>query len=159
MPYFERTSYTEMVAAAKHHPADAGPSAEQDPSILDLASSVLAEETRNPAETSGPFRVAKTVKRGGPPASMTLALASESSDDRMQVTLSQTDLRGPDGSLIPPDCVTLSPSHVVLMPGTTAEVEVSIDIPTMASPGIYAGRIYGTGSERLAISIEVEVVA
>lgn len=159
MPYFERTSYDEMVAAAKDHSPVAGPSTEQDESILDLATSILAEETQEPVETTGPFRAGKAVRRGGPSALMTLALASESPDEQMQVTLISTQLRGPKGGLIPPDCVTLSPSRVVLAPGTTADVKVSIAIPAMASPGIYAGRINGTGSERLAILIEVEVVA
>lgn len=156
VPYFQRKPYLQTVAAATGlaPPVQTPKSAE--PTILDLATSVLTQETSNSVASDGPFRARHPVK-AGQSSSLTLTLACDVGGDFMTIDFKPFDMRGPEGGHIPQTCVTVSPGRVKLGPVSSCDVTIEIAVPEGSSAGIYTGELDGHGSERLKIDIEIEV--
>ncbi|MGB7243036.1 MAG: hypothetical protein WBC93_13230 [Sulfitobacter sp.] len=156
MPYFERKPYAETFPTAVSDAVEALSKADADVPIMDIAQTVLGQETLRHAEAQGPFRAKQAVAPGGV-AAMVLSLSAPEGATAIALDLTATDLRGPGGARIPKEGVSLSPVHVVLSAAEPVDVRVEIQVPDEVPPGGYAGHIDGRGSDRLAIAIEMDV--
>lgn len=150
MPYFQRKPYLETMTEA------APKSAPPEERFADLARGVLAAETAPAQAFEGPFRVARPVAPGEE-GRVTLSIAADDRGGPLTLNFSAEDLRGADGGVIPSGMIALRPERVTVRPGGSADVHVDVRPPRDAHPGVYRGRIVGTGTEPLTLLIEVEV--
>jgi hypothetical protein len=148
VPYFQRKPYAEMAQSGT--PAD---SAAGD--ILDMASRVLAGETAVPAATDGPFRLRRSLVPGQS-ADMVLTLSQEGGTLPLATRLACSDLVGPSGRIAASQ-VRLDPAVVVLGPGATSDLRVTVTAAPGTQPGLYVGTISSTDNAGLSIRVEVPV--
>lgn len=155
MPYFERKTYDETLAAM--HSGPAARRTADDVPVVDLAQSILADETGADAGVDGPFRAASPVAPGQS-ARIVLGFAAQAQTDAAATLVLQAgDLTDGTRAVIPARDVTLTPDRVVIETGQGADVTVTIHTGKLTKPGLYRGRIDVTGAETFKIAIEVEV--
>jgi hypothetical protein len=147
MPYFIRQPYPRIAASR----GNGDSSAETD--ILELAQNVLASETGD--GVTRPFRIRDALRPGGFGA-MVLELALERASPACTINLAASDLIGA-GSWIGSKAVRISPPTLTFSTSAPADVTVTVQAPSEARPGLYAGTVSATGDETFAIPFQVEV--
>lgn len=158
MPYFERKPWAESVGKVDvpevltEHMA---PPAVDEAGIVDIAQEVLSAETGPQHPLDGPYRCREVLRPGGE-GRMVLEVAADRNGGPLTLDLSPSDLRSGQ-HVLPSNRVAVTPSHLSIPPGGAARFEVAFTIPMGAVPGLYSGRIIGTGPEPVSFLIEVEV--
>ena len=158
MPYFERKPWLESVQeVAKAGPPDAVIAmGENEPGIGDIARDVLSAEMGPQYALDGPYRCRQTLAPGQS-GSITLEVSADSAVSALTLDLSPGDLRSRSGAIIPANKIEVWPGQITVAPGTSARFVVEILVPLQTEPGIYTGRVIGSGPEPLSFLIEVEV--
>ena len=158
MPYYRRKPYEEMAAEQARAAASKASRPAGGPPIVDLAQSVLASEAAPRPTLDGPFRCRRALAPGQT-GGLTLTYAIDGAGDApMTLDLAATDLRGPDGAVIPADHVAVTPRRLSLAPDAATDVRVEASAPRQAASGLYTGRIDGKGAEPTSTVVEFEVV-
>ena len=158
MPYFRRKPYKEMAADKAQASASKASRPAGEPPIVNLAQSVLSSESVPRPTPDGPFRC-RLGLAPGQTGGLTLTYAvDDTGDEPMTLDLVATDLRGPDGAVIPADRVAVTPRRLSLAPGAATDVRVEASAPRQVASGVYAGRIDGKGAEPTSTLVEFEIV-
>lgn len=143
MPYFVREPY----ARAEAPP----PPRAEEADVLDIAREVLASASRGEPR----FRIRDPLRPGGV-GEMVIELSAASGAPPLKVSLAASDLVGPRGR-ISSDAIEVVPSSLTVLPGTSADVRITVAPPPGAAPGLYAGTLAVTGDEALSAPFEAEV--
>lgn len=158
MPYFERKPWLETVQKiATPGPSDAAKAKVGDePGIVDIARNVLAAEMRPQYALEGPYRCRETLAPGQS-GSIKLEVSADKDGGTLTLDLSPSELRSRDGMVIPPNNIEVHPGLIAVAPSSSARFLVEIMVPLQAEPGVYTGRVVGSGPEPVSFLIEVEV--
>lgn len=155
MPYFVRKPFEEQLADTDACVAE---QASDEIPFSEMARQVLTSEKGMCQTLDGPFRCRKPGNAGST-ASLTLALSANTNGGPVTVDFLPGDLQGPQASIIPASSLRVSPDSVMVQPGNSVDVVVSLDAPPDISPGLYRGKIVGTGNEPTVLIVEFEVAA
>lgn len=155
MPYFVRKPFEKQLADTNTCVVD---NAGDENPFSDLARLVLSTETGKHQTLDGPFRCRRPCSPGSV-ANLTLSLSADTNGGPVSVELLPGDLHGPQARIIPATSLRVNPDSVLVRPGQSAEIVVSLDAPLGVSPGLYRGRIAGTGSEPTVLIVEFEIAA
>jgi hypothetical protein len=155
MPYFERKTWQETAGARTRK---VPPKRDQEVSVKELAQSILRAETERQHSQNAPFRCKKPVSDSNT-GIIGVSVSADNTGGPLSLNLVQKDLRCISGQIIPAQFVTLTPDVLTILPGESASFEVQLRVPNEATPGLYAGRITGHGTESLSFIVEFEVIA
>ena len=155
MPYFVRKPFEKQLADTNACVADF--TSDEMP-FSELARQVLTSEKGMRQTLDGPFRCRRPCGPGSA-ASLTLSLSADTKGGPVSVDFLPSDLCGPQANIIPATSLRVSPDSVLVQPGQSAEIVVSLDAPPDISPGLYRGKITGTGTEPTVLVVEFEITA
>ncbi len=153
MPYFQRKSWQ---ATIDDFPKIASIDSTQHFSFAKAAEAILTSETLRKQRSNGPFRNRKEIC-AGEVGIVVLSISATSDGGPVSLDFSASDLRSQLGDAIPGCNVSLSPQKVEIAPGGRQVLEVHVSVPDRTEPGIYVGRVFGSGPEPIDFLLEFEV--
>ena len=156
MPYFERKPWREMAKESAKAPLPNTLMAEDECGIADIARQVLSAASGPQQALEGPYRC-RDVLTPGQRGSVTLEVSADINGGAMSLELAPGDLRDQNGAVIPADKIGVLPKHIDIAPGSSAQFVVEVLVPPDAKPGLYSGRVIGSGQEPVNFLIEIEV--
>lgn len=152
MPYFTRQPYAALQGVA----APPRPASDPPEDFLGLAASVLEAEA--PAEEIQTLRLRAPLKPGQT-GTLLIEIFHDGGPGKITSGLVADRLTGPGGAGIAADNIGLHPDLVMLSPGQSAEVTVTVSIPAGTPAGAYRGLLRSEIEDGFDLRLEVTVVA
>ena len=113
-----------------------------------------ATDQHEPPPTYGPA----VPTAAGTRARFAVRLAHDTDADA-RIALNATELVGPRGNRIAADRIRIEPARLLLAPGSSASVEIVLDIPVAAAAATYSGLLCVEGGEDLCAILRVPVIS
>lgn len=153
MPYFERKPWQEATGAVLSTASKKTP---EDFDFATAARSVLSNEASRKQGDCGPFRCRKAVSPGRQGV-IVLSVAANGAGGPVTLKFSSGDLRTQSGHEILSRNIHMIPDQIIVEPGARQVIEIRVDIPDQAEPGVYVGNVVGDGPEPMEFVVEIEV--
>ncbi len=153
MPYFERKPWQDAADTALSTASKKTP---EDFDFATAARSVLSNEASRKQGDRGPFRC-RTVVSPGHQGVIVLSIAANGAGGPMTLNFSSDGLRTHSGREILSRNIKIIPDQIIVEPDARQVVEVRVDVPDQAKPGVFVGNVVGDGPEPMEFAVEFEV--